>query len=80
MNKQFVEMYWVHFQPSDVKIAVPAGMLIREAAILAGVDDIELRCDGRGSCSLCFIGVADRVVSACRTAVRSNIVVRVPQD
>ena len=70
----------VRFQPADVVAEVPAGTLIHQAAIRAGILDLELPCGGEGSCGLCKVELEGREtpVLACQTKVVSDIVVRLP--
>ena len=69
----------VHFLPADVRVEVPAGTLIHEAAIRAGLHDLELPCGGQGTCNECIVEVNERLVPACQTPVRADVVVRIPQ-
>jgi ferredoxin len=46
----------VRFQPANVVAEVPVGTLIHEAALRAGILDLELPCGGEGSCGLCKVG------------------------
>src|ERR1700689_3564025 len=70
----------VRFQPADVEIEVPTGTLIHEAALRAGILDLELPCGGEGSCGLCKVELEGRgsPALACQTKVTSDIVVRLP--
>jgi uncharacterized 2Fe-2S/4Fe-4S cluster protein (DUF4445 family) len=70
----------VRFQPDDVAAEVPAGTLIREAALRAGIPDLELPCGGDGSCGLCKVEVEGQrtPVLACQSRITSDIVVRLP--
>ncbi len=75
----------VQFLPSGAWAEVPAGALIQEAALLAGIDDLELPCGGQGSCGQCLVelidGAADpRPALACQTSVQADLVVRVPKN
>ena len=73
----------VRFLPTDVSVEVPAGTLIHEAAIRAGIHDLELPCGGQGTCGQCLVELADqdnRTVMACQTRVSRDIIVRVPED
>jgi uncharacterized 2Fe-2S/4Fe-4S cluster protein (DUF4445 family) len=70
----------VHFLPADIKVEVPFGTLIHEAAIRAGLHDLELPCGGQGTCNECLVDVGGRLVQACQTMVRSDLIVRVPQS
>src|SRR5271166_486369 len=73
-------MSLVRFQPGDFAAEVPAGTLIHEAALRAGVLDLELPCGGEGVCGLCKVEVEGREgpVLACQTKVNSDIVVLLP--
>jgi len=70
----------VRFQPANVVAEVPDGTLIHEAALRAGILDLELPCGGEGSCGLCSVEIEGRKSSvlACQTKVVSDIVVRLP--
>lgn len=77
----------IRFLPADRAAEVPAGTLIHEAAIRAGIPDLELPCGGQGSCGLCLVEVvgpegteaALRLVPACQTKVCHDLTVRVPE-
>ena len=71
----------VRFQPANVVAEVPAGTLIHQAAIRAGILDLELPCGGEGVCGLCKVQLEgrDTAVLACRTKVTSDIVVHLPE-
>ncbi len=73
-------MPFVRFQPADVVAEVPAGTLIHQAALRAGILDLELPCGGEGSCGLCSVQVEgrDTPALACQTKVVSDIVVHLP--
>jgi uncharacterized 2Fe-2S/4Fe-4S cluster protein (DUF4445 family) len=70
----------VRFQPGDIVAEVPEGTLLHEAAIRAGILDLELPCGGEGVCGLCKLELegCDTPVLACRTKVTSDIVVHIP--
>jgi uncharacterized 2Fe-2S/4Fe-4S cluster protein (DUF4445 family) len=70
----------IRFQPANVVAEVPAGTFIHEAALRAGILDLELPCGGDGSCGLCQVEVAgrDAPVLACQTKITSDIEVRLP--
>ncbi len=70
----------VRFQPANIVTEVPAGTLIHEAALRAGILDLELPCGGEGSCGLCQVDVVGREVPvlACQTKITSDIEVRLP--
>ena len=70
----------VRFLPADVAVQVPAGTLIHEAAILAGIHSIELPCGGQGTCNECLVEVGGRYVQACQTPVGADLVVRIPEN
>jgi uncharacterized 2Fe-2S/4Fe-4S cluster protein (DUF4445 family) len=67
----------VCFQPGNLVADVPEGTLIHEAAIRAGILDLELPCGGEGVCGLCKVRLEgrDTPVLACQTRVMSDIVV-----
>src|ERR1017187_7834377 len=69
----------VHFLPADVRVEVPAGTLIHEAAIRAGLHDLELPCGGQGTCNECLVAMGARLVQALQNPVRPAMVVRVQQ-
>jgi uncharacterized 2Fe-2S/4Fe-4S cluster protein (DUF4445 family) len=70
----------VRFQPANVTAEVPAGTPIHEAALRAGIFDLELPCGGEGWCSSCHVELEGRnaPVLACQTKILSDIVVRLP--
>lgn len=45
----------VRFLPADITVDVPAGTLLHEAAILAGIEDLHLPCGGTGTCGQCLV-------------------------
>jgi uncharacterized 2Fe-2S/4Fe-4S cluster protein (DUF4445 family) len=77
----------IRFLPADRTAEVPAGTLIHEAAVRAGVADLELPCGGQGSCGLCLVEIVGpqsteaglRMVPACQTKVCDDLTVRVPE-
>lgn len=71
----------VLFQPGNVLAEVPDGTLVHQAAIRAGILDLELPCGGEGVCGLCKVQLEgrDTAVLACRTKVTSDIVVHLPE-
>lgn len=71
----------VRFQPGDLVAEVPEDTLIHEAALRAGIIDLELPCAGEGVCGLCKVELEGREtpVLACQTKVRSDIVVHLPK-
>ncbi|MFB3818786.1 MAG: ASKHA domain-containing protein [Candidatus Methylomirabilales bacterium] len=76
-------MPWVRFLPADCRVEVPAGALIHDAAIRAGISHIELPCGGQGTCGLCLVEVAAgsgpaRRALACQTKVTEDLTVHVP--
>jgi uncharacterized 2Fe-2S/4Fe-4S cluster protein (DUF4445 family) len=70
----------VHFLPADITVEVPSGTLIHEAAIHAGLHDLELPCAGAGTCGQCLVEVSERLVMACQTHVSHDTTVRVPEN
>jgi uncharacterized 2Fe-2S/4Fe-4S cluster protein (DUF4445 family) len=75
----------VQFLSEGVSVDVPAGLLIQEAALLAGIEHLELPCGGQGSCGQCLVEVVDgdgaaASVLACRTKVNSDLTVRLPEN
>jgi len=75
-------MPYVRFLPADVCVEAPAGTLLHEAAILAGIHDLELPCGGQGTCGQCLLELvpAGRLAMACQTRVWADAVVRVPEN
>jgi uncharacterized 2Fe-2S/4Fe-4S cluster protein (DUF4445 family) len=71
----------VRFQPANVAAEVAEGTLIHEAAIRAGIMDLELPCGGEGICGLCKVRVEGRElpVLACRTKVTSDMIVHLAE-
>ncbi|MGC2111201.1 MAG: ASKHA domain-containing protein [Candidatus Korobacteraceae bacterium] len=71
----------VRFQPGDIVAQVPEGTLIHQAALRAGILELELPCGGEGVCGLCKVELEgrDTPVLACRTKVTSDIVVHLPE-
>jgi uncharacterized 2Fe-2S/4Fe-4S cluster protein (DUF4445 family) len=85
----------VTFLPAETTVEVPAGTLIHEAAILAGVEDLHLPCGAKGTCGQCLVEVVsgaaeqfghthfdealagERLVMACMTQVREDLVIRI---
>jgi uncharacterized 2Fe-2S/4Fe-4S cluster protein (DUF4445 family) len=49
----------VTFLPSNTVVDVPAGTLISEAAIRAGIEDLHLPCGGKGTCGLCLVEILE---------------------
>jgi uncharacterized 2Fe-2S/4Fe-4S cluster protein (DUF4445 family) len=47
----------VHFLPADISVDVPAGTLLHEAAIRAGIDALHLPCGGTGTCGQCLVEI-----------------------
>jgi len=85
----------VTFLPAETTVDVPAGTLIHEAAILAGVENLHLPCGAKGTCGQCLVEVVsgtpeqsghthfdealanERLVMACHTRVRDDLVIRI---
>ncbi|HEY3379489.1 MAG TPA: ASKHA domain-containing protein [Armatimonadota bacterium] len=85
----------VRFLPSNTTVEVPAGSLIHEAAIKAGLEELHLPCGGKGTCGRCLIEIVEgtteglghshladalaggRLVMACQTKVRDDLVVSI---
>jgi len=63
---------------SAVSAEVESGALIHEAAIHAGIHDLELPCGGQGTCGQCLVEVEQHLVAACQTRVTRDVTVRVP--
>ena len=79
-------MPWVRFLPTERRVEVPAGTTLHEAAIRAGIEDLELPCGGQGTCGLCLVEIAvasadgaRRLVPACLTKVGEDVTVRIPE-
>ena len=74
----------VEFLPAAAAVEVPPGTRLNEAAILAGVLDLELPCGGQGSCGQCLVevvnGASSDSVLACQTKVHTDLVVRLPEN
>jgi uncharacterized 2Fe-2S/4Fe-4S cluster protein (DUF4445 family) len=74
----------VQFLPAAVTVEVPIGTRLNEAAVLAGVVDLELPCGGQGSCGQCLVevvnGASSDSVLACQTRVDTDLVVRLPEN
>ena len=49
----------VRFLPSNISVDIPAGALIHEAAIKAGLDELHLPCGGKGTCGQCLVEVLE---------------------
>ncbi len=49
----------VKFLPADITVEVPAGTLIHDAAIKAGIEDLHLPCGGKGTCGKCLVQVLE---------------------
>jgi uncharacterized 2Fe-2S/4Fe-4S cluster protein (DUF4445 family) len=73
----------VFFQQMNKRITVPAGTLLSEACIDAGIF-LDLVCGGEGICGKCRILIRqeDRMESvlACRTSVNNSITVILPEE
>ncbi|MDA8211050.1 MAG: ASKHA domain-containing protein [Clostridia bacterium] len=54
-----MEQVTITFQPMDVKLSVPKGSAISEAAVFAGTE-LELLCGGRGTCGKCRVQLQGR--------------------
>jgi uncharacterized 2Fe-2S/4Fe-4S cluster protein (DUF4445 family) len=71
----------VRFLPADTTVSVDSGTRIHEAAIKAGLRELELPCGGEGTCGQCLVELADeagRTVLACQTPVHRDLTVRIP--
>lgn len=72
----------VRFLPSGTSVTVDAGTRIHEAAIKAGLRDLELPCGGEGTCGQCLVELPEensRAVLACQTPVLRDVTVRIPE-
>jgi len=76
----------VRFLPGDRLAEVPAGTLLHDAAVAAGIPDLDLPCGGQGTCGLCLVEIIGpeneaglRLVPACQTRVRQDVTVRIPE-
>jgi uncharacterized 2Fe-2S/4Fe-4S cluster protein (DUF4445 family) len=47
----------VTFLPAEITVEVPAGTLIHEAAIKAGIEEMHLPCGAKGTCGRCLVEV-----------------------
>ncbi len=77
-------MPMVRFLPANVEADVLAGVYIHEAAIRAGLLELELPCGGQGSCGQCLVELEEgesrgRLVMACQTRVSHDLVVHIPE-
>ncbi len=71
----------IQFLPHGATADVPAGTLIHEAAIKAGIQDLELPCGAQGTCGQCLVEVEGRgLVMACQTRIEADAVVRIPEN
>ena len=70
----------VRFLPAGTVVDVAAGTLIHEAAIKAGLQDLELPCGGQGTCGQCLVEMDGRTVMACQTRIVSDVAVTVPEN
>jgi uncharacterized 2Fe-2S/4Fe-4S cluster protein (DUF4445 family) len=78
----------VTFLPNDVTVEVPAGTLLHEAAMQAGVENLHLPCGAQGTCGQCLVEVVGpeparaglNLVMACQTKVQGDLVIRLPED
>jgi uncharacterized 2Fe-2S/4Fe-4S cluster protein (DUF4445 family) len=69
----------VRFLPRDVTVAIERGRFIHEAAILAGLHDLELPCGGEGTCGQCLVETGGELVPACQTKVTRDLEVIIPE-
>ncbi len=49
----------VRFLPADVTVEVQSGVMIHEAAIKAGLEELHLPCGGKGTCGRCQVEVLE---------------------
>jgi uncharacterized 2Fe-2S/4Fe-4S cluster protein (DUF4445 family) len=70
----------VRFLPADIAVEVPAGTPIHEAAIRAGIQELELPCGGQGTCGQCLVEVNGRTAMACQTRVATDLTVTIPEN
>jgi len=75
----------VRFLPADRAVEVPAGTSIHDAALAAGIADLDLPCGGKGTCGLCLVELVGpatmaelRLVPACQTKVQADLTIRIP--
>lgn len=80
------EKITVFFQQEDLKVEVPAGITLLEAARLAGVRMVA-PCAGKGRCGKCLAkittqhnGSNSQLVLACQTEVNQAITVELPKE
>jgi len=74
-------MYHVQFQPDGLITHVPEGTTVLAAAEQVGIV-LNSVCGGRGTCGKCLVQVMGESapVKACLYAVRSNLVVTIPES
>ncbi|MCX6624543.1 MAG: ASKHA domain-containing protein [Acidobacteria bacterium] len=75
----------VEFLPLNVVVEVLEGTLLHDAALAAGLHDLELPCGGQGTCGQCLVEIVNgqgepRRVLACQTPVRGDVIVRIPEN
>ena len=72
--------------PRNVAVEVPAGAPDSRGGDPGGARDLELPCGGQGTCGQCLVetsragGDARRLVPACQTKVREDVMVRIPES
>jgi uncharacterized 2Fe-2S/4Fe-4S cluster protein (DUF4445 family) len=69
----------VRFLPREVTVEIEAGKFIHEAAILAGLHDLELPCAGEGTCGQCLVETGGTLVPACQTRITRDLDVILPE-
>lgn len=91
-----MQQYTVTFLPDNIRITVPAGTSLLEAAAWAGVG-VKSTCGGQGTCKRCIVRVKDGHVTAegnslpatmrakgyalaCRTQVAGQVTVEIPPE
>ncbi|MCL2743669.1 MAG: ASKHA domain-containing protein, partial [Planctomycetaceae bacterium] len=72
----------VHFQPSDITVDVPAGTLLSDAAMRAGIP-LRNDCGGQGLCKKCTCSIFNEDgtgIAACQYKIENDIDVFVPEN
>jgi uncharacterized 2Fe-2S/4Fe-4S cluster protein (DUF4445 family) len=62
---------------STVSAEVEPGTPLHDAAIRAGLHDLELPCGGKGTCGQCLVEAGEQLVMACQTRVTHDLTVRI---
>lgn len=73
--------YKVTFLPEELEISIQEGTTLMKAAVEAGIQ-LEGPCGGKGTCGKCRVFLAEdteRPVLACKTPIKANMTVIIPQ-